>query len=182
MKVINGTGEIDVKYIADPKENIIDLSTSLLGIFKTRHFKYKITRVGQSRGFLCDWDFESFCPSPKYPIDFEIMKGYNCWSLAISEIDNQSLTFTTGAGKTFKEHTVVCKIKHTPTFSNFWHFSVRWFMDGTDVFELSRSGAISNNHISKLSRQVRLFLKEFISLSVPNTKSLEKNLYVVGEH
>lgn len=175
--ILNEAGEIDLKYISSPREHIIDLSTALLGNFKPEHFKYQITKEG-APNFLGDWPGDIGVKIPKFPAEFIILEEYKNWGIEVQDIDGKTMSFTTGVGATLTEHIIECLVVHTPTLSNYWHFSVRWLLDGVDVFVLREKGSIPKNQISKLSREVRKFMKDHIKLVIPKASKLKKEEYL----
>ncbi|NDV16776.1 hypothetical protein GO009_12135 [Muricauda sp. TY007] len=181
IPIVDGQDKIDIKLISSPREQIIDLSTSLLGIFTSKDFIFRINRNGIQKGFIEYWDFESTPQTPKYKEDFNHKFNYGCWSLNPIDVENKSFTFQLNhPGQKSTTHQVTCNLIHTPTFSNYWHFSVRWFLDDEDVYELSKNGEISKGQVSRLSKIARLFLKEYVSLEIPKTRAINKSLYLEG--
>lgn len=180
IPVTDNLGGISLVYICDPTSQIIDLSTNLLGIFKKNHFCYLITKNGQISGLTEYWDLISKTRRPHFPVEFEINNNYNCWSLPIKKLSGLTVPFFTGLGsKDEKKYEVECKVIHTPTRSNFWHFSLRWFLDGEDVNTL-----IANNQLKSKSAIVRWLshaakakIKELVELDVPKAETIPKKYY-----
>lgn len=149
-----------------------DLSTFLAGHYEADHVK--IVLVGEKSGFFggyCgpDQTFEA----PIHPIDFIINHERGCWNLRIADVSGKHIkVFDRSKRNNTVEYKACCKIEHSPTRCNFWHFSIRWYIPDLD---LSSEGIDpdtgeplpSRSAWKSLKTNARAFLAEFCKVGYP---------------
>ncbi len=114
----------------DSKE-LFDYSTNLPGHFKLKH-NYLELCGEKKKDFRQEWDFQRPVEVPVYNEDFKEVKSKGWFFIPIGEIHNKIELPITKPKNIVT--TVVSEIVHTPTCSNFWHFSIRWKEpDGTYI-------------------------------------------------
>ncbi len=118
--------QIKDKAICSPSTNMMDLSTSVFGVFTADYSKIKVTN--ESYNEYCAPNIT--IPVPKHPDDFEMINTRDYWFILISKIQNLEVTYKFGE-ETFK---AVCHVIHTPMKWNYWHFSIRWFLINEQKF------------------------------------------------
>lgn len=115
------TGFVAEKSICSPKENISDLSTCLLGVFRLEFLKISLTRNGID-------NYSAYCApdekvsTPVYEADYTIEDNRGYWSVLIKDINNTIVNYT----KSNFPFTATCVVRHTPAKWNYWHFSINW--------------------------------------------------------
>lgn len=101
-----------------------DYSTNLPGVFKIEH--NTIDLIGENkRYFRTYWDWVSSVKVPAYQQDFELNKNVGCFFLQIDKINGITIPFNKKVN-TPADETAHSVVLHTPTNSNFWHFSIKW--------------------------------------------------------
>lgn len=98
---------IDTKYYPD-------FSTNLYGIYGCKAAKFKVVSDKQNEY----WDFKSELPT-KDSIDFVIVDTRKCVYIPINKLIGNSII----VNNYIKINPI---IKHTPTYANYWHFSIMW--------------------------------------------------------
>lgn len=170
------TGELKQKTICSPAENIVDLSTSLFGVFELKHNKIELTPDSKNElGAPCEPDCEVRIPS--YNVDFYFCNKKGFWSIHIDKIYKQRVSYTFGdlPGKTFF---AVCSIIHSPAKWNYWHFSINWFLEDYSCFLNEIQDDKLKKKISKrLSTPARALFAKFSSLSAPPLVEISKSRY-----
>lgn len=144
-----------------------DLSTSLYGIFTLEDIILNITN--DSLNDYCVPNFDSTLPV--YDQDFNISVNRSFWSIMIENIHNQKVDYD---GDDFK---ATCYVKHTPTKSNFWHFSITWFINSENKFWNANDGAISASVKKKLKKETRDFIKLFAKQEILSDSIIEEEHY-----
>ncbi len=163
------SGHLTDRAIGKPSStHMPDLSTSLFGIYDIDHNKIEILNKEFTK--YCVPNYESEIPI--YAKDFEINADRGYWFVRINEITGKRIECT------HNKQTIeaICKIEHTPTKCNFWHFSVRWHITNFNEnwHQLDTNG---NNWWEKLAHSARIFIKGFGTTNVPNKIEIAKNCY-----
>ena len=167
------TEELTLKKIASPREQILDLSTNLLGIFKEKDIFIKIIRKEKNpkdNYFLQDWKEGTQVKVPQYKKDFYFFFNRGYFFLKISDINGQSYTYEDQNHNIYK---YTCKVTHSPTNSNFWHCSLNWFSDdGDNIINLKKK------HKRRIANAIRRQLIKFAKTKIENYDySINKSLY-----
>jgi hypothetical protein len=155
---------IRVEAICSPRELIQDLSCSILGDFQYEHIYLELTSTGKGKGFAnyCPPDFSS--PEPVYNEDYVLNDSRGFWLMPIEKINNLEVKYKRNNEP--EEFTAIGYVIHTPTQSNFWHYSLRWKIKTEESF--SDVEEIEVKEKKKLSRAIantaRVFITEFASL------------------
>jgi hypothetical protein len=155
--VESSTGFVKTKYIGSPRTKLIDLSTSILGVYKFEHTEIYFTDESNDRFTeYCEPDIEPV--KPLYNEDFLLNTNRGHWLINIGEIHNTSVDYTIGE----HSHQAVCKIVHTPTRGNFWHFSVRWLLEEEYWNSLDPNG--KKGWSKRLAHEARTHLQKYASI------------------
>jgi hypothetical protein len=119
------------------RNHIRDYSNNLLGIFEIEDIFIDITVSERKDYFISPWDLQEVVEAPIYDEDFIINNDRGYFFLNIKEIHNKEIHYEDNDPKL--SLTAICKVLHTPTKSNFWHFSLRWYTDqGLDINDLEQ--------------------------------------------
>lgn len=159
--------------VCDPSEKMNDLSTSLLGVFKTSYIKIDLTSLGNEKyNSYCDPDIE--VEIPIFQEDFILKEGRGFWVVMIGDINHTTADYTKGGIDTkFK---ATCIIEHTPMKWNYWHFSIRWKTEDQEYWhQLSKSQ--SKKLAKRLGHEARANIAKFAKIAEPNYYPLERQDY-----
>jgi len=169
------TGNIKLRYIADPTKHIADYSTSLLGKFKIEHIKIALTPEGKK--------FYNFYCFPNrrvkkliYKTDFFLMHNRQYLTIKISNISENLISFETSSGLDNGR----CVIEHTPMRWNFWHFSVRWKHNDSEYLHEQEEKNFSKptqGWVRVLSTTARAMLVHHAEINNDNYEIISKNCY-----
>lgn len=164
-----GTGNINLKLVAHPTENIKDYSTSLLGIFELTHLKITLTSHGKEiYNYYCQPN--EMVDPPIFQKHYSIDDERKFFCIKISEIINLVIPYT------FMEQEMIakCFICHSPMRWNYWHFSIRWLLEnGEWLHESPKKG-----WTKKVASTSRAILVHFIDLNTPNYYVIDRDQYV----
>jgi hypothetical protein len=132
--ILDESGKLAVSRICSPKDHINDLSTCLLGWYKTEHTKIEFTQSGKALfNPYCSPDEEG--PTPTYPDHFDLNQARTYWGIKIASLSN----ITPSIKLEDVSYKVSCFAKHTPTRGNFWHFSILWNVEGKTLEEFANN-------------------------------------------
>jgi hypothetical protein len=165
------TGMVRAKHINDgSREHLKDFSTNLLGIFAPAYSAIKINPTERKAYFIGYW-VKGEHVDPPGEQDFSIMEDYGNVFYKIADLQGfpQPFSIATKPG-----YVGECFVAHTPTRSNFWHFSVRWKINGNDIEEV-----LNENERRNLLGLVRSFLIEKAIIDAPNfsAKTIKESRY-----
>ncbi len=149
------------------EKQLPDLSTSLYGIFTEDDINFNV--VNTQLNEYCEPNHNS--TSPIYLEDFNIAENRRFWSILIENIDNKVVEYD---GVDFK---ATCYIAHTPTKSNFWHFSIMWFINSEKKYWNASDVSISSATRRKLKKETRDFLKKFAREKILSNSVIEEKHY-----
>lgn len=159
------TGNVKVEYIANPRDQISDLSTSLLSVFRIEHNYISLTDYGKKE-YNHECMPNEHVITPIHEKHFTIDKNKSFWFVTIGDLFEKEITVELDRKTSY---IVKCIIVHTPMKWNFWHFSIRWI--ATD----------RNNNQVKLTRAVytnaRIMLSKHSSTDEPKYSPIEKSYY-----
>lgn len=166
--VVDDLGLLKDYVIASGGEKQLpDLSTSLFGVFTDYDIVFNV--VNTSLNEYCEPNHNS--NTPIFEEDFIIAENRSYWSILVDKIDNQPVEYD---GIDFK---ATCSVKHTPTISNFWHFSIIWFINSEDKYWDAGDNTISNSTKRKLKKETRDFLKLFAKQEILSDSIIEEEHY-----
>lgn len=154
----------DTKFLKTSEissSHMSDLSTNLLGKFEVEDIYIEYLKGSDSSSyFSSDWiEKTEVGIVPIWEKDFSICLDRGFFLLKISEINGHPVPYCKGNDK----FQAFCRIIHTPTNSNFWHCSIRWFdEEGQDIYY--QKGSFRN----RLNSSTRAVLCEFIKCQVPD--------------
>jgi hypothetical protein len=169
------TGNIKLKYIADPTKHIADYSTSLLSRFKIQHIKIALTSEGKNLyNFYCFPNRR--VKKPIYDTDFCTISNRQFFTIKISSLNRKHIFFETSNGKDEAQ----CVIEHTPMRWNFWHFSVRWKHNDSEYLHEQEEKLFSRptqGWIRVLSTTARAMLVHHARINNDNYEIISKKCY-----
>lgn len=173
------TGEIRQNVVCSPREHIIDLSTSLLGVFTIDHSKIEL--IGERKAHFsnyCDPDFNAETLIYQRDFFFDESKGF--WTILIEYISEEPVTYTLGdrPNATF---TAECRVVHSPAMWNFWHFSVKWYLtDYKQYLDEIVDDSLKKRITKRLSGLARALIAKYGKIIEPNYHEILKDCYLKG--
>ena len=165
-EMLEDSNAISENLLYESPLELFDYSTNLLGHFRLND-NY-ITLIGERKKyFRSEWDFAEEVDIPVDHEDFIIDETKGFFFLPIVRI-HQKVQIPFKRPLKDVSDSVTAVVVHTPSRSNFWHFSIRWVdKDGSVV---KPSNAAWKNQISATMRAALL---ELIELNVPNIMVLD---------
>ncbi len=165
------TGFIRQEHICTPRKRASDLSTSLLGVFETKHIQIQLTEIGKAKyGGYCAPDLQ--LDPPIFNHDFELNTLRHFWVIKIQHILNAEVHYET-SNLPFKANSVV---QHTPMKWNFWHFSIRWKTDSGFWHELTEKE--QEKLAKRLGHEVRAYISKYARVEEPSYEELDTSFYL----
>lgn len=167
-----GTNALNPEVIGKfPCEQMGDLSNNLLGIFREEDVCFSI--VGQNKQiFTGVWKEGDKVIVPQYKRDFEVTTGRKNLFLKMKEVCECEIPYEDSKGS---KETLRFQIEHTPSVSNFWHFSICVILaDGKKVGDLE----VSKNAKKIYYRAARNVLVRLFFVEKPPLNVLEKTHYI----
>lgn len=171
------TGEVKQGAICTPREHVIDLSTSILGVFNFDHNLIQLTEDGNSKyAHYCQPDIN--VDPPSHGVDFVIDNNKGFLILLINNICNQQPVEYTLGDFPSKIFTATCRVVHTPARWNYWHYSIKWHLDdyGCYVDDLEDIKLMSRIK-KRLSGHARAMLARFATITQPPFNELPPYCY-----
>lgn len=165
-------GGIREDCIVRQTDHIRDYSNNLLGTFELEDIYIELTQGEFKEYFNSEWE-EATTPLhiPRFQNDFLINGNRGFFFLAISDCDNYQIEYSDGSNVN-----PICKILHTPTNSNFWHVSLRWFHNGQDISELQLKER-KRADIRRILSAAKAFIREKAQFEIPVYQSVDPSLY-----
>lgn len=174
--LVSDDGMIGADKICSPKERIQDLSVSLLGHYLVEYTKIELSQLGKKiYAPYCNPDFV-IDEVPVHPEHFVLDDSKSYWGIKIGDINDMSFNIKLGE----EDALAVCYIAHTPTVGNFWHFSIRWNVDGKPIEDL---GDKEKKKIStKIGANARALLRTFIEINIIDNDGIPSEYYVKADN
>jgi len=169
----DNTKQIKQEYICSPREQMEDLSTSLLGVYDTSHIPIELTLLGKTK-------FSEYCapdeivPIPEYETEFILNDKRGFWVILIKNIQGLLADYTQHDIK--QPFKAKCSIQHTPVKWNYWHFSIRWELEeGVYLHKLPHN--TKAKVAKRLGTETRALIAKFAEIDEPNFSQLEVDEY-----
>lgn len=167
------TQKVKVDCISSPREGMADLSTSFLGVFQLENLRITLTDEGKNV-------YNEYCEpnllveAPVIDTHYsEIERGY--WWIIIKDINQEKVDFVFD-NKTYKAQ---CRVEHTPMKWNYWHYSVRWYIEGVGYWHLMEDMKLKAKFGKKLGHEARTYVKMFAKVDEPNITDLSEEFYKI---
>lgn len=145
-----------------------DLSTSLYGVFTIEHTKLRVVNPAFQDYCVPNYDSDT----PVYNSDFVLVPNRGYWTIPIVSINQQEVNYSD------EEFSATCHVIHTPMKWNFWHFSIRWFIEDIDDFWHNKPEYQTKSIRRKLSFEIKSLLKEFGKPIVQLDKCIASDCYL----
>jgi hypothetical protein len=161
------TGLIKQEHICSPRDQVADLSTSLLGIFEISDNQIFLTASGKGKyNEYCLPDIE--VEAPIFQEDFGVDTTKRYWVILIGAIHKTPVDYT----KSDLGFTAECLVEHTPMKWNYWHFSIRWLTDD-EGFWHNLSDKEKKKLARRLGQEARSHIAMFAKVEEPNYSELD---------
>ncbi len=129
----DGLEIIKLDYISIETDHLRDFSTNLFGVFNENHFGIEWIKNDAKNDRMFDhWNKENEIILPKFNFHFVINQNKKAFYLKLRDFQNKIIPND-------QDDEILSKVIHTPCNSNFWHFSIRWLINGIDSSELPKS-------------------------------------------
>ena len=175
---VNGI-PVSVKVIEKIRKNAMDLSTSLLGSFTPNHYRFRVLPAEESRRNYLVFDLWPEGEQITDPIrdeEWTTNEVGTYYYLPIAELHEFEFPFRSGT----EEFTARLTVKHTPSRTNFWHYSVR-VLDNKNVDIASRYADSPrrgpSNRDDKILKAALKGIRQLIKIGVPDFSPVPKALY-----
>ena len=123
------TEKLRISLVVRQTDHLRDYSNNLLGVFLVDDIYWAVNKESPNKEYFGElWTVGSSVNVPKVPIDFYRKEDRGYFFLKVSNCHGKVVQF--------EDDTCVspeCKLLHTPTNGNFWHFSLRWFFNDQDL-------------------------------------------------
>ncbi len=153
-------------------DHLRDFSNSLLGTFELEDIYLELTKGEFRNYFNGDWlegsDLERV---PRFNKDFALNTNRGYFFLSISECHNYEVRYSDGSNVN-----PICKVLHTPTNSNFWHVSLRWFNNEVDISQLEERQR-RRPEIKRILTAAKAFIQEKGKFNIPVYQSVDRSIY-----
>jgi len=120
-------GNLRSDCVAFQTDYLHDYSTNLLGIFQLYDLQWKWLK-----GTVCGelWNEGEVGLMPILERDVTLVIGREAFYLKTQDLHQQFFDLPSPVESAAQ---VECRVLHTPTKGNFWHFSLRWVIRGEDT-------------------------------------------------
>ena len=153
-------------------DHLRDFSNCLLGTFEIDDIYLELTKGEFKNYFNADWVEGSILEHiPAIHKDFIINKERGFFFLSINECNNHEVKYSDGSNVN-----PICKVLHTPTNSNFWHISLRWFHNGQDMSELEDKQR-KKPEVKRILTAAKAFIQEKGKFDIPSYQSVDISVY-----
>jgi len=167
-----GTKKIDFELIKIQSDHLRDFSTNLLGIFRPEHVTIRVKGENHEY-FNALWIEGSKVDTPQINTNFDLDNLRSCFFLKISDIEGRIANYSNDIVAPIAAK---CKVIHTPTNCNFWHFSIRWFtIDGNQEIDKSE---INKSQQKKLLSSAKAIISELAFADEPLHTILSEAHYI----
>ena len=128
-------GKLRSDCLAAQTDHLRDYSTNLLSYFTVEDAKIRLFKSENFPYFMQLWQGNNLDYTPQYVLDFERTEDRGAFFLRIGDLNDAIFS---NFDDTLRSNPV-CKVLHTPINANFWHCSIRWFLDGIDTLDMTKS-------------------------------------------
>lgn len=165
-------GKVREDSIVRQTDHLRDFSNSLLGTFEIEDIYLELTKSEFKGYFNSDWEEGAGVERvPKINKDFIVNRKRGFFFLPISECNGHEVRYSDGSNVN-----PICRVLHTPTNSNFWHVSLRWFNNGQDISELEEKQR-RKSEVKRVLTAAKAFIHEKAHFQIPSYQSVEISLY-----
>lgn len=164
------TNKLRIDLVVRNTDHLRDYSNNLLGIFTTDDIYWKVEESLNKPYFTSDWIIGDSVKQPIIPDDFNKDSERGYFFLKIKDCHTIPIEYSDDT-----ETITECILLHTPTNSNFWHFSLRWYCDGVDILEWS------TNRRRRILTAAKIFIIERAFFTEPLFEEISTEHYTTHE-
>ena len=160
------TNKLKIGLVVRQTDHLRDYSNNLLGVFLVEDIYWAIQKCPNKDILTDEWVEGSKVSEPIVPDEFKkddsrgyfFMKMEECEDAVIDYLDDPNIK-------------PKCKVLHTPTNSNYWHFSLRWFVNGVDILTWT------DKERRRILTSAKSFIIERAHFDEPNYEELDAQFY-----
>lgn len=161
------TQKLKISFVVKQTDHLRDYSNNLLGVFLVDDVYWGSTNESSKKAYYQDeWEVGNEVETPKIPDEFIRYEDRGYFFLNIDNCHEEIVHFDD-----ITSASPVCKLLHTPTNANFWHFSLRWFFNGKDLEKWS--GGIKR----RMKTSAKAFIVERAFFGEPVFEELDQSMY-----
>lgn len=166
----NSVGLIKDEELFREEKDFFDYSTNHLGQFKLEDNYLSI--CGENKKYFREyWNIDAEVTVPIIEQDFKIDDTKGIFFFKIDEI-HLRLKFPLEKNSKGMPDNFTAVVKHTPTNSNFWHFSIRWIDQNENEVKANKS-AWKN----ALLATIRAKIQNYYIIDEPSPNLIDEALY-----
>lgn len=164
-------GRLKSDYVNLRTGELKDYSTNLLGVFKADDciISAPLQSSPNYHFFERAWQRSEKVLVPTFQVDFNVKEERGRFYLRVSNFHLKEFGPTDECPPT-----PYCKVLHTPTNTNFWHCSIRWYCDGKD------SEQWEDKKLKRMRAVMRAFIIKFAEFDLPEYETLDPSNYCSG--
>lgn len=162
------TNKLHIDYVVKFTNHLRDYSNNLLGVFLVDDIYWALQDCPNKDYFMAKWKEGMEVKNPKVPDEYDQEESRGYFFLDIGDCHEEVVKFEDDQ---CKHSNPVCMVMHTPTNSNFWHFSLRWFFDGQDLE--SWTGGIKR----RMKTSAKAFIIEKAFFDEPHYEEIDTDHY-----
>jgi hypothetical protein len=161
---------LNSKCISLQSKQIVDISTSLLSLFKGSYTKIELTDGGKGK-------YNDYCNPydsvevPIYEDDFVLNHNRCYWTILIEKINGKVVNYQKGTDVL----NATCFVVHTPTKWNVWHFSIRWNTHLGFIHEDPASQ--KQGWVRRLAHSATVLIQESAMIGEPILKQIDEKCF-----
>lgn len=160
------TRKLKLELVVRQTDHLRDYSNNLLGVFLIEDIFLAIQKCENKKYLTSEWEIGTDVIPPISPEEFkeEPERGYfflcigDCHEVLVPYQDSPNIN-------------PICILLHTPTNSNFWHFSLRWFSNGKEIINLTKGEQ------RRILTAAKTFIIERAKFKEPFFEELDSTLY-----
>ncbi len=161
------SGKLRIECIVLQTDHLKDYSNKLFGHFTIDDIFWGVVNC-ERKQYLGDlWVENSEVLAPSIPDEISRFEERGYFFIPIYKIHNKQVSYEDET-----KVTIVGMVFHTPTNSNFWHFSIRWLINGKEMEKWPNS--IKN----RMKATGKAFLQEIAIFEVPKSTPIPEELYL----
>jgi hypothetical protein len=163
--ILDPENRVKAENVAFQTDHLRDYSINLLGVFQPVDVGWQFAKES---AYLNAWTpGDSAVPLPIIGTDVSFVSSRGSFFLLIDTFHQIQFLIETPTGK----QTATCQVLHTPIRGNFWHCSLRWFVDGEDVADWS------DTRRKRVLKAARTFIIQNALLTEPSYQAVPPPAY-----
>lgn len=161
------TNKLKPSLVVKRTDHLRDYSNNLLGVFVTDDIFWSIQQSDEKEYFIAEWEVGETVIPPEVPSECKKDENRGYFFLSVNNCQEAIIPYQDDTSTE-----TICMLLHTPTNSNFWHFSLRWFCDGLDIIDWK-----DNGKKRRILTAAKAFIIEKAFFEEPFFEELPSSLY-----